>query len=118
MNLLLIGEKAGMREVVTNFLNTYESGGERAAVQTLREVQERLVVAKRLECVRLQRRFRSATISTKSRQAAGHRKNYLLPAKSAARRPAPISTSSRIRRIHTTMEVLYLMCGVCSMICL
>jgi hypothetical protein len=37
-----------MRESVTHYLNSTESGGERAAVQTLREVRGRLAVAKRL----------------------------------------------------------------------
>ena len=43
--LLLLGEKAGMREVVANRLSTHECGGERAAVQTLHEVRGRPAVA-------------------------------------------------------------------------
>jgi hypothetical protein len=37
-----------------------KSGGERAAVQTLRDIQRRLAIAKRLECACLQHRFSDA----------------------------------------------------------
>jgi len=47
---ILLGEKGGMREVVTHYSMQWKSGGERAAVQTLCEVRKRPVVAKRLDC--------------------------------------------------------------------
>ena len=48
--LLLLGEKAGMREVVTNHLGPDESDGEHAAVQTLREVRSARQSRSVLDC--------------------------------------------------------------------
>ena len=60
-----------------------ESADKSDALQTLRAVRRRSAVAKRLECVRLQRRFPKAGCNSMAGQVHG--------------KPAPIKTSARNR---------------------